>query len=700
MAPGLPSLAEYTMPRSRPSCLSVLALVAAAGLTVGLGGCGDQDRSAENLAEASRTIRTANAGVGAPPRPELLEDTYRKVREKADPVRQSELAEQAAAASLMVAETQLGEAAVQEVALARAVSGFTTGKPAHGGADALLGLDDVRAQFNRLSRLRTEVDLANAFTVADEVATLESQVAQRDRDQAVRQRELDELTRLIEARQAELAAKEAESAQERARASELKLQAASEPSGKAVELAERARLFDRSADGVAFEAELIRAELDSLRPDRARLVNEVDRITSERGSLVEAIERLRAAQREARARGSEAAARAGELERRIQDMLFGSGSLVTERVTQLANLTDEVTGAYEKAGGTARQGSALRRQASFLQGRASAGAGSAHMAAARAYESAILLLSDLAAQGVGGDRVGGAIQSLETRRTDAYNAAGDAFDSASGQFGADAAGASYSELSAQARARAASPAGTFDPAAFTAAQELARAEADLGGDDFADDGMGDFADSDMAGGGSAGDPSGDLAGELNARVDEILTMMREGRTQQILAFSDFDDRALQARYRELAASTDAMMQLELACQEHIGEGIMSSLAAMSGQPTDALDRLSTVRASDLRIEVDGDFATVYFPHASGGEDDAWDFVHNGSEWRVVGASMTDRSIEDMEAMGMPPEGIDAITRIANTLRARVERGEFGSAAEVAQAFVLGMAAQMGGMGGG
>lgn len=683
------------MPRSRPSRFSVLALVAAAGLTVGLAGCEEQDRSGENLAEASRTIRTANAGVGAPPRPELLEDTYRKVREKADPVRQSDLEQQAAAASLVVAETQLGEAAVQEVALARAVSAYTVGRPAHQQGDAVLGLDDVRAQFNRLTRLRTEVELANAFTVADEIATLESQVAQRDRDQSVKQRELDELTRTIESKQADLAAKEAESASERARASELKLQAASEPSAKAVELAEQARLFDRSADGVAYQAELIRGELDSLRPDRARLVSEVDRITSERTSLVEAIERLRAAQREARARGSEAAAKAGELERRIQDMLFGSGALVTERVTELANLAEEVAGAYDKAGGTARQGSSLRRQASFLQGRASAGAGSAHMAAGRAFESAILLLSDLAEDGVGGDRVGQAIQSLETRRTEAYNAAGDAFESASGQFGSDEAGASYSELAAQARARAASPAGTFDPAAFTAAQELARAEADLGGDDFADDfaddGMDDFA---------GGDMGGDLAGGLNDRVNEILAMMREGRTQQILAFSDFQDQSLAARYRELAASTDAMMQLELACQEHIGEGIMSSLAAMSGQPVDALERLSTVTASDLRIEIDGDFATVYFPHASGGEDDAWDFTHDGSEWRVVGESMTDRSIEDMEAMGMPQEGIGAITRTANALRARVENGEFGSAAEVAQAFVLGMAAQMGGMGGG
>ena len=646
-------------------------MLACAGLVASLfAGCGKQDSYADDLDTAARTIANASAGVGAPPRPELVESTFQQVRETVTPVRDSSIEEQAAAASLMIAETQLGEAAMQAVELASAMAAYTAGVPAVGDQPAQIGLDDVRHELSRLGRLQTEVELANGFTVANEIAALEDQVAERDRQQATRQDELNTLTERIATTEAELATKDSDAQAERARASELKLEASRSDTDASVQLAEQARLFDRSADAIAFEAELLRADLDTLRPDRERLADQVERLAAERQSLAEAIDRLRAAQREARARGAEAAAAAGELERRIEDMLFGSGGLTTDRLGSLTTLAETVADAYGQAAGTARSGSALRQASNLAQGRAQSAIGSAHNSAAIAIEQAILLLSDVAARGVGGDRVPGAIQSLEAQRVEALQAAAEAFEQAASQLGgaSEEAESAYTDLATQARGRADAPAGSFDQAAFDRAQAEAREAREA---EFADQAAREF---DAA--------VGDRDAALDAKLDEIVNLVQQGQLVELARMARFDDPQIRDRYIQIATPTEKILQLDRATFEAFGV----TLAASRGEAADI--ELATITVDDLNVQRNGDTVVINIPSDIAGVTDPWTLEYDGSAWQINGESLADADLEafDADTIGEVLPELTRMGDVASDLIARIRAGEFDSAQEVLLAF--------------
>lgn len=380
-----------------------LALLLAASGAVALG-C-DQSGDAEfRIRKAREIIRVLNSGSSSTTPPELTRNLAAKVRSTLEPVTKSGLAGEAAAAQVMVAEAGLAEA----------------GLLADAANTALL------EQFRRIDEIRTTLDAWRGITrlaeqsesvnFAEPIAALEAQRAEREKARAGVNAELtavDGQVRELHLR-AEALDKQADEANNQAGA--LALRADGADARDAVVLVRQSMWHRRTGDTFEFQADEIRAQVQSLLPRMNELRLLLAQAEGDIASLNQAAAELAAAQAAAGDKARELRGEADKQAALISAALFDpSTGLAAQRASVLVPATESAAEAYSKARSAASGANTKSRgSGNTTMARTAAGAAGTHWAQAVGDEHYLALLNAVTpALGADSSRLAEEIRTVE-----------------------------------------------------------------------------------------------------------------------------------------------------------------------------------------------------------------------------------------------------------------------------------------------
>lgn len=658
---------------------TMLALALASGL-VSMGGCDGSEDSQTLLTRAADQLEILSAGTSAPPDPAYAKRVYATVRSTLAPVLAAGLPAEQAAANLLIAETQLGEAADASATASAATQGMFD------------RLADARAIFARwqavdarataLENLTTDGEIDKARKAINESQTLENQ----------RQAEHAELAEQITGHRAVIDEMVAQITDRRNKAATLRLEADGLSATDAVTLVRQSLWYGREADSFEMDAELIRLEVQRLSPRADALTIEIDNLARQQESLTEVVARLLLRDTQTQAEASKARRHASSLAEQLDGLLFGGDGLAGFRAGALADQTQTAIAAYTKANATARAAqNEMRSQAQMSIARAQQSIARLHWMHARTLESYQVMLADLSAipdyaDADDNSAYKGEIEQIATRIDEALTAASTAYEAARSALDAIGARDPKARASIQAAQQllSASAQATGDRTIDLAtALDNARREAEANA-------TVETADTTPVAAGTGGD------GSLESVVDQMLSLIGQGQLARTADLYEFSNPQMRTVFVTGAGMFDATVRLENACQARFGQGL-SSLGGGNMMDMDvaaALAKFKALRAADLRIEQTGDTAIVHFPDQSDlNATQPISFVRRDGKWL---ATIDDADADMAVAQAMMPM-LAGMATAFDQIAKRVEGGEFNSIQEVGMA--LGQA-MMGGFGGG
>ncbi len=391
-----------------------------------MSGCGSEDDAQSRLTLASAKLQGIPSGKGTIPDAGAVRSVYAEVRELLDPVLERGLPVEQASASLIIAETQLGEGGPAIRALAR------------GEGEALQRLGEVESLLEVWQVAETKREVASSFDASEQIAKLRREMEQFEqfRDEALRERQ--ELQSRLDTVNARIAALLEQAGTQRDEAARLELEAASANVGQVVALVRQAQVHKRKADGLVMEAEKLRGEIERIAPQIDRLTlrieaAEKDRILrSQNLASIEEIARIRR-------QASEAARREADGFRdELSALLFDDDGLLAFRTQELTSLLDDAEAVWSRALASARKASSGLRQASQLMaGRIQQAHGQALLQHGQGLTTLRGTLERVAAHdALRNAQLQQAIDEVTQAARDAYQKAADLLQAASDAFGA------------------------------------------------------------------------------------------------------------------------------------------------------------------------------------------------------------------------------------------------------------------------
>lgn len=380
-----------------------LALVLAASGVLSLG-CDQSGDGEYRLREAREIIRVLNSGSSSTTPPEHTRVLTAKVRKALEPVTKSGHAGEAAAAQAMVAEAELADANLLADSANAAL------------LEHLRRIDDARTMLESWRGITRLAEQSESVNYSAQVAALADQRTGREKARAEIN---DELTALdAQIRQLHLRAealdKQADDANNQAGA--LALRADGADARDAVVLIRQSMWHKRTADTFEYQADEIRAQVQSLLPRMSELRLLVGQAEGDIAALNQAEAELAEAQKAASDRARQLRADASKQASLLSDALFDPGTgLASHRTSALVKATEEAASAYAKARSAASGANTkVRGSGNTTMARASAGAAYAQWALAVGDEHYLAFLQTVTpALGADSSRLAEEVQTVE-----------------------------------------------------------------------------------------------------------------------------------------------------------------------------------------------------------------------------------------------------------------------------------------------
>ncbi|MFG0327287.1 MAG: hypothetical protein ACF8SC_08505 [Phycisphaerales bacterium JB037] len=656
----------------------LLALLAGSVLSA----CDGSSETEQALTDAGRKLALVQTGADPGTGDSPARKAYAEVRTSLEKVKSAGLPGEVAAANLMIAQTHLGDALLNGH---RAVDLL---------GEAALRRSSIRTELSLWHRVRNEAQAAEAFDATERIAAAQAELAEAEREKG----ELTQQRAAVQEQIAKLDARRQSLEQEvntlRVERGQFILTIPPEPSQQRLEMVRQSRLQERHEQAIEFNITGLVTQIEALQPEVQRLSSEIAQRDREmeivRGVMNEIEAQRNAAEQKARAKNAEARG----LATNIRARLFGG------TVTPLGGETQEVDGlhpfrtgplaesisntasAYDRARQTAQSASSkLGPQARMAMDRASSGLAQLHGAAWQSAWSYAQLLEELRAVGplAGSPEFTAALKQARIDEMQALvsfaEAAGTAGETVSAHAQAALAALQAEPVSETVYRDSAAKART----AYSQAVDALAADAEAQAVDAGP------TDDQFAAAGGSGDPA------IDATLNRFMDAIRAASLSSASDLFAFDTPEQQQLFTAMLPMMDALIGLEMACQEQFGEGLSGAMGGggMVGAEGPDFAALSTMTAADLQVTINGDRATATLPDASG---DPLELVNRNGAWLIDMSGQLGPQLEaaDPQALQMMQAMLPMMTQSFTRLTQRVRAGEFGSIDEVAEALMQGM----------
>lgn len=396
-----------------------IALSLAAGSLLAIGGCDGGEDVQASLSRAEHRLTSISAGRGASPSPEHARQVYQQVRSDLAPVLEKGLAAEQAAANILIAEAELGEAMSPARELIAAE---------RDGLDRLQEIGGVHALWTDANR---QAELAGAWDPAEQRQKLQGRLEQIRRESEALAGQRQQLQSRHDDLSGEAQQFLQDAASQAERSAELQMQADANIDD-ALEIVERVQEHRRLADASNLEAEQLRIELDVIEPQLERQAMELDRLSRQREAVEAALARLDEGERHSRDRARTAREQAETFGAELRELVLGSEGYVPFRQGPLADALDATAQAFERAEATARRaGGELRANAQLVSARAQQAIGRAYLEHASTGEIALEVLRSIReVPALRGQGLEDALQRLEEDIQASKSAAAEAYQQA------------------------------------------------------------------------------------------------------------------------------------------------------------------------------------------------------------------------------------------------------------------------------
>lgn len=319
-----------------------------------LAGCGSEDDAQRRLTMASAKLQGVPSGRGTIPDPVAAGSIFQEVRQELQPVLDRGRPAEQAAASLIIAETQLSEAS----ASVRAAS--------EQNQKLRDRLSEIASVLGVWTVSDTKREVAASFDAGEQRETLRADLARLDQQRDAAARERGSLQQELDAINGQIDALRAQADGHRQQAASLDMQADSAPPAQRVSLVRQAQEHARAADALIVQGELLRGEIEKLVPRIERLSLEIESASKDRAlrdASLATLEESIALRAEA-VRNAQAEADAFKAE--LLSLLFDGDGLESFRTGASESAHAEAIAALEKSHASARKASSALRQGSQL----------------------------------------------------------------------------------------------------------------------------------------------------------------------------------------------------------------------------------------------------------------------------------------------------------------------------------------------
>ncbi|HYE01676.1 MAG TPA: hypothetical protein VD963_00430 [Phycisphaerales bacterium] len=655
---------DRRMVRSAGRAILGSILVAAAG-------CGESDRHAEAIRDASVRLEALSAGGPTPvPFAGQRSETYRQVTAGLRPVVEGGLPGEKAAAGLLIARAQAGQGQIESEAAA-------------GSVREILGLSgSVRSALNLwLSQQSVASSLAqhDPTPALDEMAARGREIDEQIAAAAERKRQADQRVRALED-QAEQALQGARA--KRDQAAEVRERAQGTAAVERAALIEEAARVGREADALDAESARLRADARHQAPEAAHAQTDIDRLTLQKRLLGEAQAETRALAQLGQEQAASARAEADLAAAKLRELVT---ALDAARAA-VPGLVQQATGTLRSAATTARQAGTVAEASQEIRSTAKLAEATYQHAVAdvlanqllgeRAYRDTMAALAqaapalpEAASYQTKLQDAAQACERLKAETTAAYEAAKAAFAAVSGRAEVKDRLERIAAALEQIQSRDETVPAPSDPADAAPSDPDRAGEADPAAAAGADDEAGIRA------------TLGRLA-EMSASGDAT------GLPDLLHAATPEEERLLGALTQIGAASSE----LNAACKEKFNATLAEALGGpeMMGQTASMIPQGLDPAAA--RITRNGpDAATVTLPAAP----EPVKMVRVGAAWKVA----LDIAPEEAAMVAMMLPLMTRTAPVFTDLAARVRSGELATPADLRTAFQQRMAEVMGGAGG-
>lgn len=712
-----------------------IQILLAAAVAMPLAAC-DRDNPGDKVREASLTM-LATRGGDAGRAPDETRSLQQQIRSAAQTGSGSVLDGEKAAASLLIAETYLGEALIEARQL------LSLEQLAQTGADHA---DELIRTANRADAQSQRTAFANEDLLRD----LRQQFSGRESTLNEHRASLNELTSRRDQLSGRLREKVAQESEERARQADLMGRASNAESEERERLAHEAQRVRRVADRHAYDAELIQLDIDQIERQIKLAQARVEAARSEVSATNAAIEHLEESREQANQDSADARRLSERVQTELAQALFGGGSghaaelgralreanaqrgegEMPERLNDLvkaaeaglvAFVQETVAQEREKAISAAQQaasrasaaGRSIRSSSAFAAVQANELAASIHMRHALLADRLVQVLdsaSSLAmfASGDAADNTHRALEEARTARSEAFASAREAFAEAAGRLegvrAADDRGTAMIELAAKR---------LNDLAAYAEAAETGRADQIdlesqlrdarrtltqiLTSEQTPQVRSRDAGETQAAASGETGSDEE----QISALVQRALNAMQQDRFSDLPGMYHIQGANERRVFDATVSALEGAARLESALQSRFGQGLEDTAfyAQAASMDVEIPDFRNTAVADFTITLYDDDEASIGGPAVLPGM--LVDFLlarRVDGSWKLAFPPMD----------GMDPSMIvnlqQALGRTMSQLAQRVERGEIDSFQRFDQAFATAMQqammGAMGGMGGG
>lgn len=319
-----------------------------------LAGCGSEDDAQRRLTMASAKLQGVPSGRGTIPDPVAAGRIFQEVRQELQPVLDRGLPAEQAAANLIIAETQMAEAAASIRAASEQNQKL---RDRLGEIASVLGVWTVSD---------TKRDIAASFDVGEQRETLRADLARLDQQRDKAARERGELQTQLEAINGQMDALIAQADARREQAANLEMQGDSASPAQRVSLVREAQEHARAADALIVQSELLRGEIEQIAPRIDRLALEIESASKDRALREASLATLEESVALRAQAAQDAQGEADAFRSELLGLLFDADGLESFRTGASEGAHADAVSALEKAHGSARKASSALRQGSQL----------------------------------------------------------------------------------------------------------------------------------------------------------------------------------------------------------------------------------------------------------------------------------------------------------------------------------------------
>lgn len=632
-----------------------IATVLVAGLALALTACERESPSSQAITQASISLQGLAPGGISPPAPDYRKTEYSKVIADLQKVGSSSSKSEAAAASLLTAQAQIGLAdlpAADAAALER---------------DTLNQITGVRAILSQWYSYNALADAAASYNPAKELEDIAAQIKDRTDKRVAAQNHKTQVDAQVAQLQSQAKAKGDASKAKQQEAGALRAKVTNQTAVQGEQTLKQAYTLSRESDALEVEASHLDAEAAKIAPESAAIQLEIDRLSNQKDLLDKARADVQRRDQVAKANADEAHKQAADAAKNLSTALAELDKL---RSGDLAAKTAEAVKGYESAAASAQKASSESKASAQLTiGAAQQALGDVHWTEAHGLDAYATLLETLAGakpalpESASYKNKAAEVRTAHKAALDAATAAYKAADTAYRANGTAAGQERLDRLNdLLAKAVKITSGGAEDIRIAPAGGEAAPA-----------------TPAPEAGGSAAIDPN-----SPQATIQALLDLTKSGSFDKLpdlfYSSSDQEKQTLAA----IMGIAPKFKHLNDAMKAKFGKGLEELAGGAGGMPGVSGDldfeKLKNINASDFQVSVSGDTAQATPP--GGGK--ALKLVKKDNKWLVENPFGGSGPEAQQIAMALPM--LPAIGTAADELAGEVEAGKYADPQSALAAF--------------